>query len=100
MLLVGYGGLVAQRIHCGALAGMFEHFAAHDCKQGQDLARAVSESDSEAQSLLLAAQAAAADILNPRWNQVFVVADELCLSGRLDADEIKIITTAGPACRR
>jgi hypothetical protein len=96
LLLISFGGILAQRMFCGSAAPQFEHFGEHDRKQREDLAKAVTESTSEAQSLLLAAQAATADILNPRWNQVTALADALMLYGKLNADEIKIIATAGP----
>jgi hypothetical protein len=100
LLMVSFGGICAQRRALGSSAPAFEHLGEFDRKQREDLAKAVTSSPDEARAFLNSAQAETVMIIDSRWRHVVALARELVLRGRLDADEIRIIMTAGPARRR
>jgi hypothetical protein len=100
LLMISFGGILAQRRFCGSAAAAFEYFGEHDRKQREDLSRAVTESTDEARAFLNSAQAETAMIIDSRWQQVVALAGELALRGKLDADDIRGILENGPAARR
>jgi hypothetical protein len=100
LLLISFGGICAQRRYCGTAAPLFEHLGEFDQRQRDDLAKAVTESPAEAQAFLNMAQTEASWIINHSWAEVTLLADELALRGKLDADDIQAVIELGPAARR
>jgi hypothetical protein len=100
LVMISFGGILAQRRLCGTSALWFEHWDEHDRRQRHDLAKVVTESDSEARAFLNSAQTETAMIIDSRWQQVTALAGELALRGKLDAAQIKAIIELGPAARR